>query len=204
VIARAFPEILGMPVVVLQRDGGDLFQVLSRSRHFRPKSSRRRFTSAGAPRTRRNAPSPSARSSEHLAGREISPRRFCEAQGEEELGLDEIALEERGDGLAQPRDIALAARAHHDTSGVLREQRGPQFSLVSGPVDLVEHEQARHLLRADLVEHLVGHRELALEAGIARVDDVGEERRLERLVERRLERGDQAVRQVLDEARPCR
>src|SRR4051794_3510243 len=46
-----------------------------------PKRSRRRFTSADEPRTRRNAPSPSARSSSTLHVEKISPRRFCAAQG---------------------------------------------------------------------------------------------------------------------------
>jgi hypothetical protein len=68
------------------------------------------------------------------------------------------------------------------------------------PVDLVEDEEARHVAGADLVEHLRGDRQLALEAGIRRVDDVRQERRLERLGERALERGDEPVRQLLDEA----
>jgi hypothetical protein len=32
VIARAFPEVLGMPVVVFQREAGDFFQVLRQQR----------------------------------------------------------------------------------------------------------------------------------------------------------------------------
>src|SRR5258708_29678072 len=44
------------------------------------------------------------------------------------------------------------------------------------------------------------HRDLPLEPRIARVDHVEEQRRLERFVEGRLERCDQPVRQVLDEA----
>src|SRR5581483_12326407 len=113
-----------------------------------------------------------------------------------ELGLDEALLEEGRDRLAEPRDVALPFRAHHDASGVLR----PQRLLIAAAVDLVEDQEARHALRADLVEHFLGDRELPLESGIARIDDMDEERRLERLIQRRLERGDEAVRQVLDEA----
>ena len=42
VIARAFPEILGMPVVVVQREAGDLFQVLRIDGLWRVTAARRR------------------------------------------------------------------------------------------------------------------------------------------------------------------
>src|SRR5207237_882926 len=115
----------------------------------------------------------------------------------------EVALEERGDCLVQPHDIALAARAHHDTSGKPRAQRRFVLALagfIAAAIDLVEDEEARYGLRADLVEHFLGYRELTLEPRIAGVHDVDEQRSLERLVERRLERCDEPVRQVLDEA----
>src|SRR6266700_4953010 len=133
---------------------------------------------------------------QHRAGGEDLPAQFLRRPGKEELGLDEAPLEERDYRLAQPGDVALPLRAHHDAGGVLRAQRG----LVPAAVDLVEDDEARHVLRADLAQHFLGHRDLPLEPGIARIDHVEEQRRLERFVERRLERRDQPVRQVLDEA----
>src|SRR5712691_7849542 len=132
----------------------------------------------------------------HRTGVEDVPALLLRRPGEEELGLDEALLEERLDRLAEPRDVGLAARADHDPSGILCAQR----CLVPAAVDLVEDDEARQVLRADLVEHFLGHRELALEAGIAGIDDVDEQGRLERFIERRLERCDQPVRQILDEA----
>src|SRR5207302_4218878 len=133
---------------------------------------------------------------QHRTGVEDVPALLLRRPGEEELGLDEALLEERPDRLAKPRDVGLAARADHDASGILCAQR----CLVPTAVDLVEDHEARQVLRTDLVEHFLGHRELALEAGIACIDDVDEQRRLERFIERRLERCDQPVRKILDEA----
>src|ERR1041385_5556003 len=53
---------------------------------------------------------------QYLAGREHLAAHFLRGPGKEELGLDELALEEPGDGLVQPCNIALAARAHDDAS----------------------------------------------------------------------------------------
>src|SRR5258708_29930240 len=57
---------------------------------------------------------------ENLAGREDLAAHLLRDPGEEQLGLDEVALEERGDCLAQRRDVGLAAGAHHDASPILR------------------------------------------------------------------------------------
>src|ERR1700694_5636125 len=132
---------------------------------------------------------------QHRASGEDLPAQVLRRPGEEELGLEAL-LEERVDRLAQLRDVTLPFRAHHDAAGVLRAQR----RFVAAAVNFVENQEARYALRADLVEHFLGHRELPLEPGITRIDDVGEQRRLERFVERRLERRDEPVRQVLDEA----
>ncbi len=104
-------------------------------------------------------------------------------------------MEKGDDRLAQLRDVAFAERADREALGVARTQH----RRVADAIDLVEHEEARHGLRPDLLEHGFGHRELPLEPGIARVDDVEEQRRLQRLVEGRLERRDESVRKVLDE-----
>src|SRR3989475_4823022 len=60
---------------------------------------------------------------QHRAGGEDLPAQFLRRPGKEELGLDEVFLEERDYRLAQPGDVALPLRAHHDTSGVLCAQR---------------------------------------------------------------------------------
>src|SRR6267378_1427443 len=99
---------------------------------------------------------------QHRAGGEDLPAQFLRRPGKEELGLDEVPLEERDDRLVQPGDVALLLRAHHDAAGVLCAQRG----LVPAAVDLVEDEEARHVFRADLGQHKIdrGGDEAALRA----------------------------------------
>ena len=78
----------------------------------------------------------------------------------------------------------------------------PPALLLAAAVDLVEHEQARHLGGADLVEHALDGGDLALALllvgrGVGDVqDEVGEQR----LLERRRERRDELVRQLAHEA----
>src|SRR5256886_8990945 len=60
---------------------------------------------------------------QHRAGGEDLPAQFLRRPGKEELGLDEAPLEERDDRLAQPGDVALPLRAHHDAAGMLCAQR---------------------------------------------------------------------------------
>src|SRR5207245_9847026 len=86
---------------------------------------------------------------QHRAGGEDLPAQFLRRPRKEELGLDEVFLEEHDYRLAQAGDVALPLHAHHDAAGVLRAQRRP----VPAAVDLVEDEQARHVLRADLGHH---------------------------------------------------
>src|SRR6266568_2657544 len=85
---------------------------------------------------------------QHRARGEDLPAQVLRRPGKEELGLDEAPLEERDYRLAQPGDIALPLRAHHDAAGVLRAQRRFPFGLDGGvptAVDLVEDEKARHV-----------------------------------------------------------
>src|SRR3970282_896480 len=70
---------------------------------------------------------------QHRAGSEDLPPQFLRRPGKEELGLDEVPLEERDYGLAQPGDVALPLRAHHDAAGILCAQR----RLVPAAVELV-------------------------------------------------------------------
>src|SRR3989454_2117041 len=60
---------------------------------------------------------------QHRAGGEDLPAQFLRRPGKEELGFDEAPLEERDYRLAQPGDVALPLRAHHDAAGVLCAQR---------------------------------------------------------------------------------
>src|SRR5204863_6239208 len=83
---------------------------------------------------------------QHRAGGEDLPAQFLRRPGKEELGLDEVPLEERDYRLAQPGDVALPLRAHHDAARVLCAQH----RLVPAAVDLVEDDEARYVLRADL------------------------------------------------------
>jgi len=68
--------------------------------------------------------------------------------------------------------------------------------VLAAAVDLVEHEQARHLGGADLVEHALHRRDLALALLLVGrgVGDVQHEVGEQRLLERRGERGDELVR----------
>lgn len=69
-------------------------------------------------------------------------------------------------------DVAMAARAHDDAIVVAVAQGRGALRLrrrIADVIDLVEDADARHVLRADLRQHLVGHRELPLEARIAGV-----------------------------------
>ena len=94
---------------------------------------------------------------------------------EKELGLDQVALEESMDPVAQHGDVALAARAHHDALRVTGAQLRFAFCLcgaVTDMVDLVEDPNPRYLCRADFTEHGVGHFDLPFPSCIAGVDDV--------------------------------
>ena len=66
-------------------------------------------------------------------------------------------------------------------------------------VGLVEHQQRVLLLDADLLQHLVDRRDLVAHGRIADVGHVQQQVRLPRFLQRRLETGDQAVRQLADE-----
>src|SRR2546430_14907928 len=88
---------------------------------------------------------------QHRTGGEDLSAQLLRRPGKEELGLDEVFLEERDDCLAQPGDVALPLRAHHDAAGVLCAQR----RFVPAAVDLVEDDEARHVLSADLGQYFL-------------------------------------------------
>src|SRR4029078_1052671 len=99
---------------------------------------------------------------EHLAGGEHLAADLLRVPRKEELRFDEIALEERLDRIVQFRNIGFAACRHYDAAWMLRTERRFALALlafVARAVDLVEHQQARHRFRADLVEHVLRHRQ---------------------------------------------
>src|SRR3569833_1035764 len=140
-------------------------------------------------------------------GQDLATREYASAQllgrpGQEQLGLDQIALEKSNDRLMQFRDVVGTARTHHDAAWIRGAQRGFAFGLcrrIADVVDLVENSDARHVLRLDLVQHVLGGLDLPFESRVAGVDDVKQQRGIQRLFQRGLERRDQSVWQVLDE-----
>ena len=103
---------------------------------------------------------------QHLAGGEDVAAQLLAIVGDADLAFHELAVEERDQAFAQPGDVRRAAGRHHHRVRPAREQRLRRPLLgrgVAARVDLVEHQEARHVAGADVGEHLGGHRELALE-----------------------------------------
>ena len=100
------------------------------------------------------------------------------------------------------RTAATSAASCADTSHGVGEAGGerPAARPRSSAIDLVEDQRVGHDVGADFLQHGVRHVELRRPARIGRVDDVEQERRLERLVERGAERRHEIVRELLDEA----
>ncbi len=67
-------------------------------------------------------------------------------------------------------------------------------------VQFVEHQDLRHVLRADLREHALDFLDAPVALGIGAIHDMQEQIRVARLGQRRLERCDEIVRQVADES----
>jgi hypothetical protein len=127
------------------------------------------------------------------------PRRpRARARRHDELLLLEIALEPREQVGAQRRHVLGALRESRRASACAAATARARIGVDA--VDLVHHDPARDLLRADLREHVARHRDLRLVRGIRRVDHVHEQVALARLVERGAEARHEVVRQVLDEA----
>ena len=72
--------------------------------------------------------------------------------------------------------------------------------VVGDPIDLVVDAEPRHLVRLDLGQHALDRFDVPLAIGIGGVDDVQQQIGLHDFLERGAERGDQAVRQAIDEA----
>ena len=67
-------------------------------------------------------------------------------------------------------------------------------------IELVEHQQLRHVVGADLVQHALHFGHLLGVVRVGGVDHVQQQVGVDRLLQRGLEGVDQAVRQVADEA----
>ena len=127
---------------------------------------------------------------EHFAVQEDLAAQMLHRPRDEKFVLGKIAPKERDDRRMELRDVLGAPRTHHDAVRVLSAQCGfacLPVGVVLDAIDLVEHEDTRHRVCADLAEHVLGHGTLPLEARIGGVDHVQQERRFQGLVERRLE-----------------
>ena len=97
------------------------------------------------------------------------------------------------------RDQPLA-RLRADRNGMrIIAQQVVDHARLADAVDLVEHQNRIFFADAELFEHAIHGRNLLQRRGVARVGDVQQEVGLPGFFERRLEAGDQAVRQVADE-----
>ena len=75
-----------------------------------------------------------------------------------------------------------------------------QIRRILQSIDLIEDQQRRFAIAAQLLEHAVDGGDLLLGLGIAGIDDVQQEPGLTGFLQGRLERGDEMVRQIADEA----
>ena len=94
---------------------------------------------------------------------------------------------------------SLASRADGDRLGVMGLEH-VEIRAVGDLVRLVQHEERGVVLEAELGEDALDGLDLALGLGAGGVDDVQEQVGLAGFLERGLERRDQGVRQVADEA----
>jgi hypothetical protein len=118
--------------------------------------------------------------------------------GHEQLRLLHVALEGGDDALAQARHVGGHLGAHQDGVGPLAGE--PLAGLGVDAIGLVQHQQARALVGAELGQHLAGDLHLRGERRIRGVDHVEQQVAVARLVERRAEAGHEVVRELLDEA----
>jgi hypothetical protein len=118
--------------------------------------------------------------------------------GHQDLRLYRALLEEGDQPLAQHRHVGRLARREQQRVRPLARQ--PLAGGGVDAVDLVQHQQAPALARADLGQHLARDLDLGGEGGVGGVGQVHEEVGVARLVEGRAEARDEVVRQLLDEA----
>ena len=161
---------------------------------------RRRASTSGRARRRSFVPCSSCVFGQHAAARvDLRDEPLLRVRNHE-LGLDHVALEEVA--AMRPCSAATSLRVLGREQRRRRGTRRASAARARGvdAIDLVEHEQARHVVAPISSSTSRVTASCAREGRIGRVDDVEQQRRLERLVERRAERRDQVVRQLLDEA----
>ena len=95
---------------------------------------------------------------QHLAGRRNLAAQLLAIVGDADVPLDEVTVEEREQAFAQGRRRRGAGPTSPPRPGQLAEQRVASYVPCPGvahTIDLVEHQQARHVPGADVGEHLV-------------------------------------------------
>src|SRR4051812_28794899 len=124
------------------------------------------------------------------------------AGGEPNLGKGPARSNGHAERATQWFQSALLRR--RDEHGVLHQTPDPLLQrkerLLIEQIDLVEDQQSWPVANPELLEHLLDDDALLLPRRLARVDDVEEEIRFCRLLERRAERGDEVMRQLPDES----
>src|SRR4051812_21388382 len=126
--------------------------------------------------------------------------------------VDQVAAvvgQQRPELHARPRQLALdlgqrvrdaLARLRADDHRVRLALAQPRQDHGVRGVGLVDHDQLRHLVGADLREHLAHRGQLALGVGVRAIHDVQDQVGVGDLLQRAAERLHQLVRQVPDEA----
>lgn len=134
---------------------------------------------------------------EHAGVRIDVPNERVRGVGDEEFGVLRLAFEELDDEIANARDVGGIVRRDHDR---LREFVAERLeSLGIDAIPLVEEDALLDLSGADAGEDLAGDGELIAKGRIGRVHEIEQERRFEGFVQRRTERRDEFVGELLDE-----
>ena len=122
--------------------------------------------------------------------------------GHANLALHQIARKEGAKTHAQPGHILGPPRRHDERLGPTLGKRARRRRFgrrITNAIDLVEDDEAGNVGGPDVRQDLGGDVELARKPWIRGVHDVRQQAGLQGLVERALERCDQAVRQLVDE-----
>ena len=123
------------------------------------------------------------------------------AYGTAHVDVDPQRGEERGDLGAQRVDAEAGQR--RDEHRARDDRRGASSPFARGVLDevgLVERDEARLVARPELVEDRLDRRPVLVDVGVGGVDDLDQHVGPVDLLERRPERVDELVRQLVDEA----
>src|SRR2546422_2347191 len=128
--------------------------------------------------------------------------RAARVVGDDEVDLGHVRLEGTDDRVPYVPDVRRVLGRDKQRGRELLQQLLPLG--LGDLVDLIEDEDPRHVAGADLVQHLACDLHLGAEDRVGRIDDLQQQGRLERLVERRAEAGDEVVRKLPDETNRVR